>query len=202
MEYYGSLFDLNKKRIYVKKYEVIDHEIILHMANDDICKMLYSYKNISKIQKIMKKQIEDAKDRRGPNFFTFICLVFLLPISLASLTNYVCGFLFTLLFMDVVRNFNLMSNLKKHRYFIEHERELSDKQVKKENILHGISEKAIKVIQSNPNTNFVNINNVDELTLIDLKRIRANIARDHYLGLSSSYEASSHEKGFQFVKRI
>ncbi len=84
---------------------------------------------------------------------------------------------------------------KKLKYFLAHKEELNKDIEKSENVKVGLSNKAVKEIEKRvENKPTVNINNLDNYSLKDLKQIRENIERISYFVFDES-ETLDEEKG-------
>ena len=106
---------------------------------------------------------------------------------------------------------NKLKEIKKNDYLLENEEVLNEADLENENILENIKDKDKAVIaeikeekDKENDKHYFDINSVDKLSLDALRRIKANIERENYLGLVRTVEETkgdTESKGNSCVKK-
>ena len=106
--------------------------------------------------------------------------------------------------------YNKIKEIKKNDYLLENEEVLSEADLENENILENVKDKDKAVIaeikeekDKDNDKHYFDINSIDGLSLDALKKIKANIERENYLGLVTVQEEvkdTSETKGKPLVK--
>jgi hypothetical protein len=204
MKFYGFIFDKNAKKHFVTKFEVVNDEIIQYMANGEIRKKPYSKKGESKLLKRMQEQVKKEKTIIGPNIFSFAWLgAFLLgTISESILVSIIESIMFLTFGVEIISNFIKVKDLQKNRFFLWNSKTLnSDRVVKDDNVLLGVSKKTQEIIRTTPSEKPIfTINSIDGMSLQDLKKIRANIHQS-YCTFLSNYDDDKEELGKQYIRK-
>ena len=107
--------------------------------------------------------------------------------------------------------YNKIKEIKKNDYLLENEEVLSEADLENENILENVKDKDKAVIaeikeekDKENDKHYFDINSIDKLSLDALKKIKANIEKDNYLGLVTTQEEvkdTSETKGEPLVKK-
>ena len=107
--------------------------------------------------------------------------------------------------------YNKIKEIKKNDYLLENEEVLSEADLENENILENVKDKDKAVIaeikeekDKDNDKHYFDINSIDKLSLDALKKIKANIEKDNYLGLVTTQEEvkdTSETKGEPLVKK-
>lgn len=107
--------------------------------------------------------------------------------------------------------YNKIKEIKKNDYLLENEEVLSEADLENENILENVKDKDKAVIaeikeekDKDNDKHYFDINSIDKLSLDALKKIKANIEKDNYLGLVTTQEEvkdTSETKGESLVKK-
>lgn len=182
MQFYGFFLNKNAKKHFVRKFEVINGEIIQQMANGEIRRKPYSKKGESKLLKRMKEQVKDAYGMQGPNIFSLIGLgiLHLLTKSESILVSIVANIMSLIFSLEIISNYIKVKDLEKHQYFLWNSESLnSDRVTKNNNVLIGVSQKTQEVIKTTPSDKpAFTINSIDSMSLADLKKIKENIEKE------------------------
>lgn len=190
MKDYSQSFEEQQK--YILSYKIEDDEIIIKLANKEYYSIPYTIKNENKIIDIMETQASKAKAKKFSHKKTAIITTIYITVT-EILFNYitVVGFWPAVI---ISANFCLLScyslissakqikqeeDVEKLMCFLEYKKILNDNIKKSKNILLGVSKEAVEQInlQQNKKQETFNINNIDNYSLEDLKKIINNIKR-------------------------
>ena len=104
-----------------------------------------------------------------------------------------------------------LEEIEKNNYLLENEEVLNEADLENENILENVKDKDKAVIaeikeekDKDKDKHYFDINSIDKLSLDALKKIKANIEKDNYLGLVTTQEEvkdTSETKGEPLVKK-
>lgn len=196
-----SLNSEDKKK-YIKKYKPKKGKIIIKFANRKKDFVSNTEENKQKIESKMEDQARKAEVKPLTPFeetFTMI-LPLTLPWTLTNLIDnksFSSGFLFGLAITGSIiypsKYINCMikeKDIEKLHYFLDYKKELNDSIINDIDMLQNISKKATRIIkkqlykQEKP----LNINNIDKISLKDLKAIKENIDSIYDLNKNSILE--------------
>ena len=113
--------------------------------------------------------------------------------------------------ISVKKIYNKIKEIKKNDYLLENEEVLNEADLENKNILENVKDKDKAVIaeikeekDKDNDKHYFDINSIDKLSLDALKKIKANIEKDNYLGLVTTQEEvkdTSETKGEPLVKK-
>lgn len=210
-------YSLNQeeKSKFILNYKADNNKIHINFANGDKVIIPYTKENEEKILDVMERQVRlsDTKLRNVKNEFLsaavfgvlglLLSLVILLGSTLGVLT--ISGkyfFLFNLslglMLVDgtlLVQTKKEINDIKKNKYFLEHERTLNDRVKDNENMLyktHNVTKKQVK--NTKEDEVVFTINSVDNIPFSDLEQIMANIQREDTFEFDYPKEEKSKKK--------
>lgn len=183
-----SLNSEDKKK-YIKNYKHKNDKIIIKFANRKKRPVLYTKENIQKIESKMEEQARKAEVK--PLTPLEETLIMGCPLALPlTITNFMdnkdfsSGFLFgavatgSIIFSTKYINCIVKEkDIEKLHYFLDYKKELNDSIINDINMIQNVSKKATHIIkaqlfnQEKP----LNINNIDKISLKDLRTIKENI---------------------------
>ena len=183
-----SLNSEDKKK-YIKNYKPKNGKIIIKFANRKKHRVLYTKENIQKIESKMEEQAKEAKVKSLTPLEETLKMGCPLALPL-TITNFMdnkgfsSGFLFGVVIAGSIifptKYINCIvkeKDIEKLHYFLDYKKELNDSIINDINIIQNVSKKATRVIktqlfnQEKP----LNINNIDKISLKDLRTIKENI---------------------------
>ena len=182
---------LDNYKEFILSYKIVDNKIIVKLASLEDYIIPYTKENENKIIHKMETQIMNIK-LKPINSLDKLLAIFsplLLPFAIANFINY--GGLFYLIILAIITidtiyypfkwiNYERKSAyVEKLKIFLDNKKELNDNIEKNDNILLGLSSKVKKEIelQQSNNKQPININNIDNYSLENLKKLRENLLR-------------------------
>lgn len=210
MKDYSLNFDDSKK--FILSYKIENRKIVAKLASGVLYTVPYSEENENKIMSIMEEQARYAQPKPLQTLDKILTISqpLFLPIAIMNFVNN-GGWFFGIILAIITEgaiyypakaiiNAVKKRDIKKLNYFLDHKEELNENIEKSENIKLGVSKKAIKQIelQKSENKQPFNINNIDNYSLRDLKKLRENIERISTFGFNEEepiLEDTTEEKG-------
>lgn len=177
---------------FILSYKIENNKIIAKLASGRLYTIPYSKENEQKIISKMETQARFAEIKTTGAFNIFLAVTYPLIWLPMAIFNYIniggldygvvlginvaCAILFP---TKVISNLKRTHDIKKMHYFLDYKKELNEGLGKSENVKLGLSEKVIKQIELQKSTNQepFNINNLDNYSLSDLRRVKENLDR-------------------------
>lgn len=209
-------YSLNRKdsESFILSYKIEDGNIVTKTASGELITVPYSVENENQILSKMEQQAKMAKleplsliDR----YFAIIQPIIILPLAIYNFIYYGGSYYaillltvgFTAIFFpaQVISHLLKKKELKKIRYFLSNKNELNECIEKCENKELGLSQGAVQQIeiQKKEKKSPITINNLDNYSLADLKRLKENIEK---ITSPECTDNISEEKGPVFEKKI
>lgn len=184
MKDYSLNYDDSKK--FILSYKIENGKIVAKLASGELYTVPYSDENENKIISRMEKQARYAQPKplKTSDKILAISQPLVLPIAIINFVNnggWFYGILLAVIAVGavgyparVIINAIKKRDIKKLNYFLDNKEELNESIEKIENMKLGVSKKAVKEIelQRSENKQPVNINNIDNYSLSDLKALR------------------------------
>ena len=209
-------YSLNRKdsESFILSYTIEDGNIVAKTASGELITVPYSVENENQILSKMEKQAKRTKLKPltlVDKILTVSQPLVFLPIVILKLIHYGGLYNAIIALMVVVTSLYFPAQtisyllkkkeLEKINYFLSNKNELNECIEKCENKELGLSKEAVKQIeiQKKEKKSPITINNIDNYSLADLKRLKANIEKN------TSPECTdyiSEEKGPVFEKKI
>lgn len=217
MKNYSLNYDEAKK--FILSYKIDNGKIIAKLASGELYVIPYSEKNEKEVISIMEKQAKCAKLKP----FTLVDNYLIIYSSLLLLLSIMCfldkgGIVYGITLactvastihysLKTIKNAIKKRDIKKLNYFLEHKEELNESIEKSQNMKLSISKRAFKEIevQKSENKQPFTINNIDNYSLKDLKKLKENIERISSFGFDeeeSVLEDTMKEKGTVLKKTL
>lgn len=196
MKDYSLNIDDAKK--FILSYKIENGKIIAKLASGESYVIPYSEENETTIISRMENQARQAEPKtlkQNEKIFA-ISQPLVLPIAIINFVQnfeWFYGLLLGIIAETAIHypakaiiNAIKKRDIKKLNYFLDNKKELNESIEKSENMKLGISKKAIKEIESQKNKNKqpFNINNIDNYSLRDLKKLKYNIERVSSFGFN------------------
>lgn len=193
---------------FILSYKIKNKKIIIKLASGKPHVISYSKENENIIINRMEEQAKYAFVKPISLYDYTLAIIFPLVLLPKTTLNFIeiggwwsglafsCAVIGSICYPAKVINYLLRKKeVKKLKYFLAHKDELNKDIEKSENVKVGLSNKAVKEIEKRvENKPTVNINNLDNYSLKDLKQIRENIERISYFGFDES-KTICEEKG-------
>ena len=210
--------DLDDSKRFILSYKVENGKIITKLASGELLSFQYSKKKENRIITRMENQAKSARlePMRMSEKILTIFHSMVLPIAIVNFASN-AGWLNGLILFVVAENaiFHQIKainhtikkrELEKLNYFLEHKEEINQTIELSESKRPGVSKKAGKQVdlQKSENKQPLNINNIDNYSLRDLKMLREGIKRLSLHGFNEEVpqlENPTEESG-QALKRI
>ena len=198
-----STFDNYKE--FILSYKIVDNKIIVKLASGDDYIIPNTKENENKIIHKMETQIMNIKLKSIDNWDKLIAIFqpLILPLAILNLIHY-GGWFYIVILAIVATNaiyypikwihYNKKAkDLEKLKIFLDNKTELNDIIKKNNNMLIGLSSKVKKEIelQESMNNQPINVNNIDNYSLNDLKMLRENLRRISSFGFDEKNEILS-----------
>lgn len=206
-------YSLNKeqRKMFILKYEIVDENIILHLASGEKYSIPYSEENEKEVLRKMELQVKNVsyefKEKNDKNFKRSI-------INIATSVFWIAlfgGFLITgfssnepvsyyaqwaalgLNNLSLVLNIagvcsykKIKNDIEKSEFFFKNA-EILNKNIDKSNILINVSKETIsKIEETSADRCVFDINSIDSMSLRDLKTIKYNIERRNNFGFQEN----------------
>ena len=186
-----DLSTLDNYKEFILSYKIVDNKIIVKLASQEDYIIPYTKENENKIIDKMENQIINIKLKPIDKLDKYLAFLFplILPLTIANFINYGGWFYAIILFLVAIDtiylpikwiNYNRKSAyLEKLKMFLDNKKELNDSIENNNNMLLGLSSKVKKEIeiQQSNNKEPININNIDNYSLDDLKKLKENLLR-------------------------
>lgn len=183
--------DSNDRNSYILSYKIENEKIVAKLANGEFYIVPDNKENEQAV--ISKMEIQALNAKVKPIETIEKILLILLPLSLPSaILNFIDygGWFFGISLVIIIQvaivypakhiiNAAKKRDIKKLNYFLDNQQELNDNIEKNENVLQNVSKKAVDQIKSEQNQGKkpLNINNIDNYSLKDLKILKKNIEK-------------------------
>ena len=194
----------NEAKKYILSYKIAEDKLVIKLASGETYEVPYTKENEKRIISIMKDQVKSAKVKDYSILVTG-CLSIIVGLSIATAIGISIGIIpqfllhiplsliavSTLAFsVSRIRYVFQKNNLKKLDYFLNHEEELNGNKAKYKNAKLNLSKKTTKKLEAAQCTEEmpINLNNIDDYSLEDLKTIVDNLRRINFLMLEESEE--------------
>ncbi len=188
MKDHASLSDKDK---YVLKYTASGKAIVAKLASGEKYVVPRTTNNETRIKNIMEEQAQKAKKDKISPFFVAVTAIVDAGLPFAFINYFTKGGLLYYIILLIVacsaiaNTSNLISDLIKNKdveklqYFLKHRKEINENAYKTENITMGLRKRAIKQIDQQVRKKEIPINlcNIDDYSLNDLRQMRDNIKR-------------------------
>lgn len=215
MKDYSLNFDDSKK--FILSYYIEDGKIVAKLASGEFYTIPYSEKNEAIIISKMEQQARYAKTKPIMALDRILAIMqpSVLPLAIVNFIHH-GGWYYGILVAiiaggaiyypaKVIMNIIRKREIEKLNYFLDHKKELNENIEKSENMKLSVSKKAIKEIefQKSENKEPININNIDNYSLNDLKTLKSNIERISAFGFIEEepvIENITEEKGPVLIK--
>lgn len=182
---------LDNYKEFILSYKIVDNKIIIKLASEYDYIIPYTKENENKIIHKMETQIMNIKLNPISSLdklVAFFCPL-VLPFAIANFINY-GGWLYAIILFLIATdaiyypikwiNYNRKrKDYEKLKIFLDNKKELNDSIENNNNMLLGLSSKVKKEIelQQSNNQKPININNIDNYSLDDLKKLKENLLR-------------------------
>lgn len=182
---------LDNYKEFILSYKIVDNKIIIKLASEDDYIIPYTKENENKIIHKMETQVMNIKLNPISSLdklVAFFCPL-VLPFAIANFINY-GGWLYAIILFLIATdaiyypikwiNYNRKrKDYEKLKIFLDNKKELNDSIENNNNMLLGLSSKVKKEIeiQQSNNKEPININNIDNYSLDDLKKLKENLLR-------------------------
>lgn len=217
MKNYSLNYDEAKK--FILSYKIDNGKIIAKLASGELYVIPYSEKNEKEVISIMEKQAKCAKLKPFKNSDKILTILnpLILPLSIIIFLDkggiyygilLACMIESTIYYLTKATiNAIKKRDIKKLNYFLEHKEELNESIEKSQNMKLSISKRAFKEIevQKSENKQPFTINNIDNYSLKDLKKLKENIERISSFGFDEeeyALEDTVEEKGTVLKKTL
>ena len=193
---------LDNYKEFILSYKIVDNKIIVKLASGDDYIIPNTKENENKIIHKMETQIMNIKLKPMDNWDKLLAIFqpLILPLAISNLIHY--GGLFYIIILAIVATGTIYypvqwihynrkaKDLEKLKIFLDNKKELNDNIEKNDNMLIGLSSKVKKEIelQESMNNQPININNIDNYSLNDLKKLRENLRRISSFGFNEKNE--------------
>lgn len=205
MKDYSLNTDEQKK--YILSYKIKDGKIIVKLANGEFYTIPYTEENEQLVISKMESQARHAevKPLGKMDKILSISQPLLLPIAIANFINFggwfygiiLCIMAETAIKFPAKRIINAIKkkDIEKLNYFLDHQQELNDN-VENNNMLLSVNKKTVNQIkaQQTEKKKPININNIDNYSLSDLRTLKKNLDRISSFGFNE-VESTLEEQG-------
>jgi hypothetical protein len=197
---------------FITKYKVVGNKIIIRYADTGKKEIPYTESNEQSIIDIMETQASNAADKplkKAKKYFALNLMVapflFLLSVSsiviAKSIMSYIYLFCFILSYVGLVENFKRIKEIKKMKFFLDNKNELNSSVDEYVDIYNNVNEYSIKNTKKEVCNNKFNINNIDDYSLSELKKIKEEIVNYNNLKLNKEIEEKEEEKILRFRRK-
>ena len=189
---------LEERREFILSYEIKDEQIIIKLAKGKHYPIPYTEENLKKVDERMKAQVKKADISEQAHAFSrlkkamikvravlsvtagILFGIFVPNLSTALLACVIYGICSVVIFTGIeaiaLRNSKKI-DLEKSKFFLENEGEINAN-LNKPNVLLNVGRKTVaKVEEVKASGKPFKINDIDKLSLKDLKQLKANIDR-------------------------
>lgn len=177
--------DADKAKLFIKNYEVLEDNIIIHFATGETFTIPYTEANEQKLNTKMESQILEVEEyeKKVKNNITaekfWIIVSLLAGITMLAIGYFNNAAIISYIFSSLMGSFTLISGIKlihnksiikdieKNKYYIDNQ-ELINKGIQNTNVLANIPNKTRSIIESEP---AITINTVDKMSYEGLKKV-------------------------------
>ena len=178
---------------FVLNYKVEDDKIIIKHATGKEFIIPYTKENEEKIISQMKDQVhydgnsfeyKKRNDIRNDILFMILHSILLTIITIfpsdASVLKLIAQILLPISLIsntiDIIYAKSVLNDIKKHRLFLNYEKEINDNVRKNQNVLADVKYKTVEVVrEANKDEPVFNINNIDRIPYKDIRSMTDNI---------------------------